>query len=280
MGTAHAGHDQCAHCYFQYIKPAIQAERQAMKGRRALKRQRLSPANRALISEVDLKEPLPKPLPLRASKAIRDAIYDVELDKLIAGKTEDEALETVTAELLKIDLANVPVRLPQPLPKSQPEEVMTPEPEPLTRHVHAGGNGSHLSERQVNEVIDAYQDGMTVMAICEVLNIATTTLYAILREHDVPLRGRPATQRWTNRTPANLTIKLKGTQSTMPVSEPKVEPAPINGVVSGLTEWLVTYTVTRTETTIVAAKSFNDAAQTVGNMDPQVEVISVAKKLP
>jgi hypothetical protein len=280
MGTAHAGHDQCAHCYFQYVKPAIQAERQAMKGRRALKRQRLSPANRALINEVDLKEPLPKPLPLRASKAIRDAIYDVELDKLIAGKTEEEALEAVTAELVKLDIQNyAPLpRVALPTPTPQPEDV--PEPEPLTRHVHAGGNDSHLSERQVQEVIDAYVDGMTVMAICEVLNIATTTLYAILREREVPLRGNQG-RRWTNRTPSNLTIKLKGTpQSTMPVSEPKVEPPPSNGVVSGLTEWLVTYTVTRTETTIVAAKSFNDAAQTVGNMDPQVEVISVAKKLP
>jgi hypothetical protein len=284
MGTAHAGHDQCARCYFDYIKPALQAERLAVKRRKELKRLHLAPATRALINEVDLKEPQMvdrdverDPLPIRPSKAIRDAIYDIELDRLIENKTEEEALEAVSAELLKIDLGSVPVSLPRPLLKPQPEEVMTPEPEPLTRHVHAGGQDSHLTERQVAEVVDAYVDGMTVMAICDVCNIATTTLYAILRERGVPLRGRPSTQRWTNRTPESLTIKLKGTpQSTMPVSEPKVEPAPVNGVVSGLTEWVVTYTVTRTETTIVAARSFNDAAATVTDGD----VISVAKKLP
>ena len=42
MGTAHAGHDQCAWCYFQYVKPAMQAERAEMKRRRAIKRHQLS----------------------------------------------------------------------------------------------------------------------------------------------------------------------------------------------------------------------------------------------
>ena len=62
----------------------------------------------------------------------------------------------------------------------------------------------------------------------------------------------------------------------MPVSPTPVEPTSANGRVSDLPEWVVTYTVTRTETTIVAAKDFNAAAAAVTNG----EVISVAKKLP
>ena len=69
-------------------------------------------------------------------------------------------------------------------------------------------------------------------------------------------------------------------QSTPPVSAPKVETASPNGVVSGLTEWLVTYTVTRTETTVVQAKGFAEAAAAAGNLDPGIDVISVAKKRP
>jgi len=255
MGTAHAGHDQCAHCYFQYVKPAIQAERQAMKGRRALKRQRLSPANRALISEVDLKEPLPRP-----SKAIRDAIFDVELDKLVAGKTDEEAFEAVTTELVKLDIKEM-----APLPRV----TLPPKEEPavplLTRHAHKGSvdGNDRLSEDQVAEVADAYTAGMVVMEICDAYNIVTTTLYAILRERGIPLRG-------------GRVKPSQKDQSTMPVSDAKVEPPPTNGVVSGLTEWVVTYTVTRTETTIVAAKDFNAAAASITDG----EVISVAKKLP
>jgi hypothetical protein len=46
-------------------------------------------------------------------------------------------------------------------------------------------------------------------------------------------------------------------------------------VVSGLTEWTVTYTVTRTESTIVQAKGFSEAAAAVAK--DGIEVISVAK---
>src|SRR5262252_192845 len=167
MGTAHAGHDQCAHCYFKYIKPQIAAERQAVKSRRALKR-RLSAENRQLISEVDLKEPQ-----MRVPDSIRHAIYEIELDRLIENKTDDEARDAVAAELHKNvmrDLVDTgPVTLPKPRPNPEPEEVPTepaPEPPVLTRHVHAGGQDSHLTEHQVAEVVDAYLDGMAVQAIC------------------------------------------------------------------------------------------------------------------
>src|SRR5262252_3459216 len=128
MGTAHAGHDQCAHCYFTYIKPQITEERQRVKGRRALKR-RLSAENRQLISEVDLKEPLP-----RIPDSIRNAIFDIELDRLIENKTPEEASDAVTHELQKIwtDVPVVMDRLPQK--EEPPVQETVPEPTPLTRH--------------------------------------------------------------------------------------------------------------------------------------------------
>src|SRR5262252_5454335 len=267
MGTAHAGHDQCAHCYFKYVKPALQAERNDVKARRSLKR-RLSAENRRLISEVDLKEPQ-----LRVSDSIRNAIYEIELDRLIENKTEEEAHDAVVAELQKNVMHDFGLTDPLPFPKRrsqpEPEEVPEPEPEPepvseppvvLTRHVHAGGNDSHLTEPQVAEVVAAYVDGMTVTAICSVLNIATTTLYAILRERGIALRGRAGHSRWVSRTPEEFKIKLTGAQSTMPVSPTPVEPTSANGRISDLPEWLVTYTVVRTETISVAARDFNSAA--------------------
>lgn len=66
-------------------------------------------------------------------------------------------------------------------------------------------------------------------------------------------------------------------QNTSPASPPAVESAPPDGVVSGLTEWVVAYTVTRTETAIIHAKGFAEAAAAV---PAGVDVISVAKKLP
>jgi len=262
MGTAHAGHDQCAHCYFTYIKPQITEERQRVKGRRALKR-RLSAENRQLISEVDLKEPLP-----RIPDSIRNAIFDIELDRLIENKTPEEASDAVTHELQKIwtDVPVVMDRLPQK--EEPPVQETVPEPTPLTRHPHKGSQ-TNLSPDQVAEVADAYVDGMAVLDICNACNIVTTTLYAILRERGIALRGRPG----------------RKDQSTMPVSPTPVEKTPTNGVVSELTEWTVTYTVVRTETIVVAAKGFSDAASaaraSIAESTPgmsDVEVIAVAKK--
>jgi len=275
MGTAHAGHDQCAHCYFTYIKPRIEAERKAVKGRRALKR-RLSAENRQLISEVDLKEPQ-----LRVPDSIRSVIYDIELDRLTENKTDEEAFKAVNDELQKIwtDVPVVVERLALPVQEDVPE----PESPVLTRHPHKGSQ-TYLSADQVAEVADAYVDGMAVMDICNVCNIVTTTLYAILRERGIALRGRPGNARWVTRTPEQFKIKLGKDQSTMPVSPTPVETTSVNGLSSDLPEWLVTYTVVRTETVVVAAKGFSDAASaarhTIAESTPgmdDVEVISVAK---
>ena len=172
-----------------------------------------------------------------------------------------------------------------------------------------------LTEDEVQEVVTAYRDGMFVNDICNACNIVTTTLYNIVREAGVPLRthtaqteaaarrkaewdARPRQRpRWPTRPTVDpLEVKRppylelervrafieerneQVSQSTAPVSNGKVEPAPANGVVSGLTEWVVTYTVTRTETTTVRAKDFNSAANAVHLEDDQdYEVISVAR---
>src|SRR5262252_7290735 len=108
MGTAHAGHDQCAHCYFTYIKPQIAAERLEVKRRRALKRPHGvldgDPQQEGgTLGYLNLEKKGPTPPP-RPGAAIRDAIYDLELDKLITGKTDEQALEAVSNELFKTTL--------------------------------------------------------------------------------------------------------------------------------------------------------------------------------
>lgn len=262
MGTAHAGHDQCAHCFFTYIKPQIAAERLAVKGRRAAKRNQLSAATRSLISAVDLEEPQMRTEP---SRAIRDAIYDIELDRLIENKTDDEALEAVSAELLKTDLKNlnVPVIIDaMPLKyKSFPD----------------------LSAEERQDICDAYAARITVGDISKTWNISTYTLYQVTKAAGLDLRSAPGRKSavWVPTEPAPFTLQEEEMpQSTPPVSSPTVEPASVNGMVSGLTEWVVTYEVTRTETTIVAAKGFSDAASAVSREHPDVNVLSVAKVKP
>jgi hypothetical protein len=269
MGTAHAGHDQCAHCYFQYIKPALQAERAEVKRRKELKRLHLSPSNRALINEVDLKEPQIVERQsgwddaLSVEEAVKSVALDHEINREIdAGFDAGKTPEQVASEMIL--KAVLPRKLPRysavvPAPK---EEIPVSDAPPNFRPPLT------LEERQ--EVIDAYVAGETIAEIMRAYNIGTTRLYEALDDAGVPRRG---TNRGPNRTPPKEPAMP---QSTTPVSDAKVEPAPTNGVVSGLTEWVVTYTVVRTETTIVAAKSFNDAAAAVTDG----EVISVAKKLP
>ena len=277
MGTAHAGHDQCAHCFFTYIKPQIAAERLAVKGRRAAKRNQLSAATRSLISEVDLREPQMKnggvelPPPLRNSKAIRDAIYDIELDRLIENKTEEEALEAVTAELVKLDLKNLDV--PVIIDAVQPKYKSFPD----------------LSAEERQDICDAYAANITVGDISKTWNISTYTLYQVTKAAGLDLRSAPGRKSavWVPAEPAPFTLQEEPLlpQSTPPVSPVKVETPPPNGVVSPLPEWTVTYTVTRTttETVVVAAKDFNAAAHAaageaaVGD-DGTVEVVSVSRK--
>jgi len=269
MGTAHAGHDQCAHCYFQYIKPALQAERAEVKRRKELKRLHLSPSNRALINEVDLKEPqiVERPDPLIKPISVRDAVLDVVID----AEFDREIEKGIDAGKTPAQIADEMI-LKSVMPRGLPHyDAVVPPPKEETPVSDAPPNFRpplSLEERQ--EVIDAYVAGETIAEIMRAYNIGTTRLYETLDAAGVPRRG---TNRGPNREPKKEQFQMP---STVPVSPPKVAETPANGVVSGLIEWVVTYTVTRTETTIVAAKDFNAAAASVTDGD----VISVAKKLP
>jgi hypothetical protein len=269
MGTAHAGHDQCAHCYFQYIKPALQAERAEMKRRRALKQQyQLSQANRALINEVDLQEPQIVEhrsgweTSLSVQDAVKSVVLDAEFDREIengidAGKTPEQiANEMILKAVLPRGLPHYDAVIPPPKEETPVSDAPPNFRPPLT-----------LEERQ--EVIDAYVAGETIAEIMRAYNIGTTRLYEVLDSAGVPRRG---TNRGPNREPKKEQFQMPTPTATAPTPN-GTEPAL---TVTKLTEWVVTYTVVRTETTIVAAKSFNDAAATITDGD----VISVAKKLP
>jgi hypothetical protein len=260
MGTAHGGHDQCAHCYFTYIKPAIQAERQAVKGRRALKR--LSASNRSLINQVDLDEPQLAPEPV-ASKAVREAIYDQHLDRLTRGLSPEAVVQVAGTELFKLHLSDVPVIIDGPVQPIREEQTQN-----VPGKMRGGPANPPLSPEAEIEVVEAYKLGQTVTEICRAYTISPPRLYEAVRKAGLPLRGsQPRKAPEMN-------------QSTSAVSSMPVEKPSTNGVVSGLTEWVVTYTVSKTETMIVVAKGFSDAASSVSQANPGVEVISVAKKLP
>jgi hypothetical protein len=273
MGTAHAGHDQCAHCYFQFVKPVMQAERQAVKGRRAIKRA-MRRGGGVLGNQAEQPGGTLGYLKLEHRDAIQNAITDIELDGLLDGKTGTQQLEAVTHALLKREF---PVTtLPRtPMPKEEPQ----PEPEPHVgkRHVHRGDSDKLLTAAEVQEVMDAYRDGMFVNDICNACDIVTTTLYNIVREAGIPLRTHTQNEEQAARARRRWAPQevVKVSQSTTPVLNGKVAAPPPNGVVSGLTEWTVTYTVTRTESTIVQAKGFSEAAAAVAK--DGIEVISVAK---
>jgi hypothetical protein len=269
MGTAHAGHDQCAHCYFQYIKPALQAERAEMKRRRALKQQyQLSQSNRALINEVDLQEPQIVEhrsgweTSLSVQDAVKSVVLDAEFDREIengidAGKTPEQiANEMILKAALPRGLPHYDAVIPPPKEETPVSDAPPNFRPPLT-----------LEERQ--EVIDAYVAGETIAEIMRAYNIGTTRLYEVLDSAGVPRRG---TNRGPNREPKKEQFQMPTPTAAAPTPN-GTEPAL---TVTKLTEWVVTYTVVRTETTIVAAKSFNDAAATITDGD----VISVAKKLP
>jgi hypothetical protein len=275
MGTAHPGYQQCKHCWETYLKPVQRAERLDVKHRRALKRNQLSPATRSLISAVDLQEPQMRPdPPLRASRAIRDAIYDIELDRLIENKTEEEALEAVANELQKINLRDVPVVMERP--PDHPEQS-----KPLGYR-----SFRDLTDLERQEISDAYAAAQPVTEIARAWNVSTYTLYQVTKAAGLDLRSAPGRKPtvWVPTEPAVLIFHDERAsempQSTPSVSNASVEPAPTNGVVSGLTEWVVTYEVTRTETVTVAAKGFSDAASAVSREHPDVNVLSVAKVKP
>lgn len=264
-GPAHAGHDTCAHCYFHYVKPALKAEREDMRRRRAIKRNQLSKENRALISEVDLKEPQIRPYPdtelwvaqdeeprpITVEKAVRKALVDQEFDRVIDAGI-DAGLDPNQIAGSMILKAALPDGLPFP-ELLKKEELITP------------------TESTVRlEIIDAYVAGMTVNEIRRAYSIGMPHLYEILDTAGVPRRHPVLHQTSRKRKEEPMPNSLTSAANSITASPP-------NGTAGAtpLTEWTVTYLVRRTETKTVAAKSFNDAAAAVEA--DGVEVVSVSK---
>ena len=204
MGMAHAGYDVCARCYYDHVKPAQRAEREAVKARKALKRQHTPTLSGTGVLGGNGEQPggtqawialEPKsPSPPRGNSLIRDAILDQEIEKLIEGKTEEEALEAVTSELVRLDvgrdeysLFTALQTLKEPVQEEHTSDV--PEPKPVNIPPH------QLNDGQRKDILEAYKANLTVKDICETWNIATTTLYDIVRKAGVPLRSDVARPR-------------------------------------------------------------------------------------
>lgn len=268
-GLAHAGYDHCARCYYDHVKPALAAERKEMKRRRDIKRHQLSAGNRALISAVDLKEPqllnhadiaLPPPLPPARDlhDVIIDGLIEKEIDQMIANG--QDPVDLLSDKILKMDLDRIPVLEIRPTAtrKARPTEEPKRTDMPIEPYsVRSRGRGAPpLAPETEQEIVDAYAAGMPTKEISRAYSIGTTSLYRLVRDAGVPTRKEPQVP-------------------TPPVSTPPVSAPPPNGVVSGLTEWTVTYLVKKTETQTVAAKTWNDAAASFDGDD--VEVISVTK---
>jgi hypothetical protein len=237
MGTAHAGHDQCAHCYFQYVKPALQAERKEMKRRRALKRGKLA-----------------SPPPITVRDAVTDVLIEQDIDRgLVSGK---DPYDVAASLLQKTLLDNIPLILPKkdspPMPVGRPPKRI-------------------LSDEERLEIGRLYEAGLTYDKIKEQTGANAQTVVETVRRLGLPLRNPRSIDR-----PVQQHVKET---PPMPSTSTPETPHP-NGVIPPLQEWVVTYTVTRTETTIVAASGFTEAAAAVSNLDPDVDVVSVAKKLP
>lgn len=280
-GLAHRGYDQCAHCQIQYIKPALRAERDEMKRRKAIRQYQLSAANRALINEVDLREPQirddglqtwvapdEEPKPLSVRKAVSHELIDQEINRGIdaaidAGKDPYQ----VAGDLLFKAAVG-----PPPIIRFEKEEPIPTEAPAAKRR--NPGDVTPLTAETKQEIIDAYLAGMSVAEICHAYEVGTTRLYATLRAANVPLRG--AQGGWS----------FKESYVPTPHPTPAVSSHVDNGVVptvTKLTEWIVTYQVVRTETVTVHAKSFGDVPQAalgaiVSPLEGEpFEIISVAR---
>ena len=273
-GMAHAGHDQCAYCYFHYVKPALQAERLEVKGRRALKRQHLSPSNRALINEVDLNEPQIRP-PL--STMVDTILIEKEWEQAAANGIDP--LRHAGERILKLGLADVPVVIDRAEPPQKEEPTMPePEPGPLAgpppprpkrRPVTPPPPRRKppvpllLTDEQRQEIIDAYVANMSTVEICAAYSINPPRLYDTLRKAGIALRGREPTKMATQLPPIDHIPSLNGSSTSV------------------LPMWTVVYTVRRTEQQVVAAASFNDAAAAVQKLgDDEIDVVSVARAAP
>jgi hypothetical protein len=258
-----------------------------MKRRRDIKRQQhLSQANRALISAVDLDEPqIKEPTPISVSEAVFDVAFNQEIDRVIASG--QDPVEYAGDSLVKLVLRDETQPVIRPTARHMTAEealvsALPPRPKRRTPPLRPPARPIPLalSEATTQEIVDAYASGVaSVDEICATYSINPPRLYAAVRKAGVPLRGTP---RRRPVTPPVAAKKEPQVMPTPPVSAPPVAAPPPNGVVSVLTEWTVTYLVRKTETQVVAAKSFNDAAKAVteNQQYQDVEVISVAKVIP
>jgi hypothetical protein len=295
MGTAHAGHDQCAHCFFKYIKPALAAERSEVKRRKAIKRNRLSPENRALINDLGLKESLLTPQsttpPKTIGRAISEVLVDRELDRGVAsGRDRQQVIDGLSLRLLA-ESVDIPLDRPSSLePKDAPAVPATAPTAPIVspgpRRGKGGLNKHPITDDQRVEIADAFAAGIPIAEIQQAYDIGAATLYTIVKKAGLPLRGRsgPKPQPKPQTAPSAPERKepQMPTSPNTPLPSQPVPAAPSsNGTVFGLTEWVVTYVVKRTETQVVAAHGFSEAAElfVAQSADADVEVVGVMKKL-
>ena len=247
-----------------------------MRKRRA---ERLTRENRTLINEVDLKEPqMREEKPLSVIEAIRDVSLNNRMAELVEKHEQDgvpfqEAVEVAAGEIiLKVDMhryTNIPIEIEGPMPEDfgrtaldgPPAEETTPEPLAM-RPGRVSGKRA-LTDAQRQEIREAYVSGLEVEEICRAYDIGMSTLYRIAAQAGLSRRTRQA---------PILQEETVTASKTSPVVSP-------NGSSEGLTEWLVTYQVTRTETVVVAARDFNSAAQAVETDGSTSTVISVARKV-
>jgi hypothetical protein len=295
MGTAHAGHDQCAHCFFQYVKPALQAERLAVKRRRAIKKQQLSGANRALISEVDLKEPqmrdqvadaVTAELPVRwIPPVVREQV--VAIAQTLAEAEEDMGpgfaaeLGADMRDLVKTGVLNslvVPVDLPKPLEKEGGPTPWIPTPGGAT-----GRRGKPPITDDIRlEIAHAYEAGEPVLTIARRHDVARGTVLNIAKELGVN-RHSPATESVAppEEVP-EVPIKTRTTievphDTPLPVTQPRAV-ITANGIAGAVGTWKVTFTVTRTETIEIKADSLTSAARGAQvNLPEGSEVVSLER---
>ena len=93
---------------------------------------------------------------------------------------------------------------------------------------------SRLTPEQVDEILEAFKSDISTTEIQHAYGIGAQTLYTLVRRAGLPLRGQ------SKRLPKEETVS-EPVKTSPPASPVQVEPASPNGVVSGLTEWVVTY---------------------------------------
>ena len=250
---------------------------------KARKRNRLSAANRALINEVDLREPAAVPLTLH--DAIREVVVEKRVDELYDQAERDQRSpeEILQALILHNDMeryANLPIEVFGPNPWSKPPTESEPEQDvnetpapappapqprakPPVRRKPVPVAATPLSDEQRQEIVDAYVANMSTVEICAAYNINPPRLYDTLRKAGIALRGREPTKQAMQLPSIDHIPSLNGTSTSV------------------LPTWTVVYTVRRTEQQVVAAASFNDAAAAVQKLgDDDIEVLSVSKIIP